>query len=530
MENRNTMKKRTTIGFKALAWILTSLSLASCNDAWDAHYGLEQTGKIDSNIYDYISSRSDLSLFRAMIEQTGYDSILKQSKSYTVWAPTNAALAGSPVLTDTMLWKNLVSNHIATYSHPVSQADSLTITMLNGKRLVYDFKDTTATMDGIQVLEKDRATKNGLVQVISDILPFRNNVWDFIQLQPGLDSLRTFVHSLDKKVLDMEKSYDNNVFIDSVFYTTNPVKDYLGHFDLEDSIYTALMPDNAAWTEAYNRISPYYKTKASDGGAAVQRFNTQWTMIQDLFFWGKINTPYSDSVLVSTHWNKLTNPDSLFLNAQKIPLSNGLAYQTSRLYHKPKDTWCKEIRIEAESSIYGRKSDNYEITTLSSLGSQFNVSKNSYISCKPTSPNALSPLTLTFNIPNTLSTKYNIYVVFVPTIISDTTDKRPSKMNFFLSTSANAPAVIFPTTPINPTPLLTDPLNMTKMLVVKNYEFPTTNIVTDPYLARAKTPQGYTSSVTFGLKMRNVSGTSPADLKNFNRFTRVDCIILEPVQ
>jgi hypothetical protein len=502
--------------------------MVSCTDTWDAHYGPENTGKIDSNIFEYINSRSDLSIFRDMLVKTGYDSILNQSKSYTVWAPTNASLAGNPILTDTASWLKVVTNHIASYAHPVSQADSMTITMLNGKRLVFNFKDTSATMDNIPVVERDRATNNGLVQVLSALLPYRNNQWDNMMLYPGLDSLRAFVKSMDIKVLDMDKSYENNVFIDSVFKTTNQIKTLLGDFDLEDSIYTSILPDNAAWIDAYSRISPYFKTKPTDGGALTQRYNTQWSMIHDLFFRGRVNTPYKDSTIVSTNWDKLTNPDSLFMNSEKIILSNGYGYKTSKLNHKAADSWCKEIRVEAENAVYGRKSENYDVSTISSLGTKFNLSRNSYIYCKPTSTSALSPLTLTFNIPNTLSTKYNIYVVFVPTVITDTTDKRPYKMNFFLSTNANATAPTY--TQIGASNQLTDPLKVTKLLVAKNYTFPTTNIISSSSLVRAQTPMGATSAVTFGLKMRNMGGTSATEIKNFNRAMRVDCLILEPVQ
>lgn len=529
MENHNKMKKLKKFGYPALVLLLTSLSIASCSDAWDAHYGLETTGKIDSNIFDYIKSRNDLSIFQGMILKTGYDSILNQSKAYTVWAPTNAALEGNPILLDTANWKNLVGNHLASYAHPVSQADSMTITMLNGKRLVFNYKDTTATMDGFSLIEIDKATNNGLVQVMNDVLPYRYNQWENILKSSGLDSLRAYVLSLNKKTFDRNRSFDNGVFIDSFFVTTNQILSYLGYLNLEDSIYTAILPDNAAWIDAYNRISPYFVTKETDGGVVTQRANTLWNMVHDLFFWGHINTPTGDSILVSTNWNQLTNPDSLFMNSEKFILSNGYAYKTSKLYHKPIDSWCKEIRVEAENSFGGRTSTNYEITTMSSLGTKFNLSRNAYINCRPTSTSALSPLTLTFPIPNTLSTKYNIYAVFVPTVITDTTDKRPCKLEFSLSLNANASAPSY--TKLVVANNLTDPLNMTKMLLLSNYEFTTTNLINIAGGVNAKIPQGdLTPPITIGLKIKNLGGTSPAEVKNFNRALRIDCIILEPVQ
>jgi len=535
MENRNTMKKLKKIGYPALIFLLTSLSFTSCSDEWDAHYSLENTGKIDSNIFDYIKSRSDLSLFRAMILNTGYDSILSQSKAYTVWAPTDSSLVDNPILLDTASWKNLVGNHIASWAHPVSQADSQTITMLNGKRLMYNFMDATASMDGVTVIEKDRATKNGLVQVMSGILPYRYNQWENIFQQPGIDSLRNYVLSLNRKVLDNNRSYDNGVFIDSFFITTNQILNSLGNFNLEDSIYTSILPNNAAWIDAYNRISPYYKTKAIDGGAVAQRTNTLWSIVRDLFFWGRIDVPTNKAKLVSTNWTTLKNPDSLFLNAQKKVLSNGYAYTTSKLQQKAADSWCKEIRVEAENAFSGRIPANYTVTTNSSLGTKFNVSNNAYVYCNPTSTSALSPLTMTFPIPNTLSTKYNIYVVFIPSVITDTTDKRPYKVDFYMSnninlaTNVNGPQPTFGAK-MNATSIVTDPLNVTKVLVAKNYEFTTANITNGGYLIRSLIPQGLSSPTTVGLKIRNVGGTSATEIKNFNRAMCIDCVILEPVQ
>lgn len=526
------MKKLLRIRYSLLVLMLTGLSITSCSDVWEAHYGLDNTGKIDSSIFEYIQTRDDLSIFEGMIRQTRYDSVLNKSNAYTVWAPNNASLEGNPILLDTASWMNFVSNHIASYAHPVSQADSMTITMLNGKRLVFNANELSATMDNVSLVEKDIATKNGLLQIINDVLPYRNNVWENMLLYPGLDSLKAYLRSMEIRTFDEDRSFDNSVFIDSFFIYTNRVRNLLGYFNVEDSIYTSILPDNQAWIEAYNRILPYFKTKAADGGEAVQRYNTQWTMVQDLFFWDRINLPITDSIITSTSWNKLTNPDSLFMNAEKITLSNGFAYKTSKLNHKPKDSWCKEIRVEAENALSGRASLNYDVTSFSSLGTKFNLSRNSYIYCRATSTSALSQLTMTFPIPNTLSTKYNIYAVFVPTVVTDSTDKRPYKVECSLSYNVNAAVnqqlftkFVLPTN-------VTDSVKVTKLLIAKDFEFATTNISGIRGLAGTIVPKnsGLTSPTNIGLKIRNIVGTSAADKKNFNRDMRIDCILLEPVQ
>jgi hypothetical protein len=210
-------------------------------------------------------------------------------------------------------------------------------------------------------------------------------------------------------------------------------------------------------------------------------------------------------------------------------LSNGYGYKTSKLYHKPKDSWCKEIRVEAENSTGGRTSTNFDITSLSSLGTKFSASRNNYIYCKPTSTSALSPLTVTFPIPNTLSTKYNIYAVFIPTVITDTTDKRPYKLEFSISLNANTAAPLY--TKLNVPKNVTDSISITKLLLAKNYEFLTTNLISSGGgIAATKTPKEATTPITIGLKIKNIAGTTPAEIKNFNRGMRIDCLILEPVQ
>jgi len=405
---------------------------------------------------------------------------------------------------------------------------------LNGKRLLFNYMDTSATMDGLPIIEKDKATMNGLVQVMGDVLPYRFNHWENIMQTPGLDSLRDYATSLNQRILDESKSYENNVFVDSVFFTYNQMLSLLGDLDKEDSIYTALLPSNAAWNEAYNRILPYFKTKDVDGGALTQRANTLWSMVHDLFFWGELETPIASEELVSTNWNSLSNPDSLFMNSDKKILSNGYAYITNKLYHKPFDSWCGEIRIEAENALGGRLTQNYDVLSNSSLGTNFSASNNSYIYCRATSTSALSPLSLSFPIPNTLSTKYNIYVVFVPTVITDTTDLRPYKLEFSISYNINlatnnqGPQPTY--TKLNVANNLTDPLNVTKLLIAKDFEFTTSNITSIGGLKRATIPQGLSSAVNIGLKIRNIGGTSTTEKKNFNRDMRIDCIILEPVQ
>ena len=147
----------------------------------------------------------------------------------------------------------------------------------------------------------------------------------------------------------------------------------------------------------------------------------------------------------------------------------------------------------------------------------FNISGGYFLNCKPTSTSSLIPLYVNVPIPNVFSMKYNVYVVFVPTVISDTTDKRPYKINFYLSTNANATSPMY--TQLGASNQLTNATSITKLLVASNYEFTNSNIVHDP---------NSTSKIT--IRVRNMGGVSTTELKNYNRNMRIDYILLQPVE
>ena len=82
-------------GTSVLALLTFLLVFVSCSDEWDKHYNdVSIDSKSDLNLYDYIKSKDNLTRFTSMLETTGYDSILSEPLSFTVWAPNDDALSG----------------------------------------------------------------------------------------------------------------------------------------------------------------------------------------------------------------------------------------------------------------------------------------------------------------------------------------------------------------------------------------------------------------------------------------------------
>jgi len=520
-------------GIPMITMLLLTVLAVSCRDDWDKHYYAEQANKSKLNLYEYIQSQADLSVFSKMIKSTGYDTVLNKSQTFTVWAPDNEALA-SVDLNDTALIRKIVKNHITRFSFATSGITSKTILMLDNKLIDFAKGGAGYTFGGKTIVQSDVATQNGIIHILSEFAPYKMNIWEFLHQSGDIDSIRSYIDSLTINQIDTAASYKDGYFVRNVYKSTNKALTYLGKFKTEDSIYTAILPTNAAWKEAYNRIFPFFNTLSKDGGVNAQIKNTKWTLIQDLFFRGKQTLPIAGDSLYSTYGHGFANPNRLFNGAQVTEMSNGLSYVTNQLMSNSTDSWFKEIRVEAENSRDGRITSNYNGTTVSNIGTGYNISKGNYLRLDPTTTSSLSKLFVSFPIPNTLSAKYNIYCVFVPASIVDTADHRPYQVQFFLSyTNELGVPVLNAAVDVNNTVQLppktsytftTTPSNQPqKMLVVSGFQFPFCNLVNR---------RDYISSLlsTVTLKVQNAGTPANETAKKVNRTLRIDCIILEPVQ
>lgn len=532
--------------------ILIAVFAVSCADEWDEHYNATAPDKLDKNLYEYLKTQENLSVFSTMLELTGYDSIINEAQTFTVWAPDNEALKDyvpsllmiavdpefgedlkGPGIYSLSDIRKLVGNHITRFSQTSSGLKLRKVLMLNGK--VVEFSKTgNALLFGEKTVTKsDIAVSNGIVHVLSAFTPYRKNLWEFINETEGLESLREYINSLTREEFDPEASIVDGVLMDSIMRETNDLLEMVAALNTEDSTYTAILPDNNAWSEAYDRIFPYFKTTDADGGEEIQTKRAKWALVSNLFFRGKIGTPVVADTLVSTLGLPYAAPARLFENAQANVMSNGLSYVSPQLKYTANEAWFSPIRIEAEYNFFGRLTSNYEASTLSGLGTGATISARNYALFTDISQSSLSNLSVTFPIPNTLSGKYNIYCVFVPAKLVDSTDVRPYKVKFSLKYTDSAGKVVNfgAVTAANEVKapngtkgtFTTNPEIVDKMLVVKDFEFPYSNIID-------YTEQNFINNISVALKVENATAKTPAEMVKFNRNLRIDCIILEPVQ
>jgi hypothetical protein len=527
------------LGFPLIVTLILAMSAVSCSDVWDEHYNSEPLNKSSLNLYQYISADTTLTKFTKMLNKTGYDSILSQIQSYTVWAPTNAALADVD-LNDSVQVSNIVKNHITRFSYSTSVLENAgkILRMFDKKLLAFEKSTTGFTFAGKAIIKSDLATRNGIVHILGEYAPYTYNFWEFIDKTPGLDSLKTCLNSLTVNTYDPAASFQDGVFVDSVKRPSNVILDKVAALNTEDSIYTAILPNNTAWSAAYAQIAPYYKFLATDGGVKSQMLYTKLSLIQDLFFRSKLNLPFTGTTLKSTIGHNFSQPANLFssTNTPEV-LSNGIACVSNKLDLRPTESWFDTIRVETEwASFKALQKFNYDQSVYSSVGSNLSISGGRYLYLRDLSVNGLNPPYAIFDIPNTLSAKYNIYCVFVPASLVTNGDTRPNKVSFYLSyidaagkkvinaaIDANNLLTTKTTTLMNKFPagagvFTTKPSVVDKVLVAKNVVFPYCNLLTST-----------NSLSTVSLSVVNAAGFSTADKALFNRNLMIDCIILEPV-
>src|SRR6188508_692001 len=94
--------------------ILWAFIIGGACDDWDEHNQTTDE-KLNENLLQLINKDPQLSTFSEYLTATGYDQVLTTSKTFTVWAPDNNALATlSPdIVNDVAQLTLFVGNHIS---------------------------------------------------------------------------------------------------------------------------------------------------------------------------------------------------------------------------------------------------------------------------------------------------------------------------------------------------------------------------------------------------------------------------------
>lgn len=487
-KDKRTEKERINILF-VICSLFLSVAQMSCTD-WDDHYTAEEhlQPSATQTIWQNISSRNDLSQFRALVEKAGMAEKLDEVNSYTVWAPKNGTYNYDSIsqLSDSLLKARFLNNHIALYSHSITGKDSSRVEMLNLKKKYFLGTSGQYTIAGIPISVPNIASSNGFLHVINEAIPYRASIFESLNNETyPIDSISDYIHRYDVHEIDLNKStegptlhgertYLDTVYIDYNRYVSMPNR----YINEEDSSYTMIVPTNEAWTKARNAIKKYLNIVPSykflDGTVDSERSkNTKETTyidadyLQDsiasmflmqnliinnnLYDNGKLKTLAEgqdlevDSLMfggetaysiggITYYYSsyKLYKNDAreLMKGIKRQEASNGSLFITDTLRWQPWNYWNSPIQIEGEWADRGG-SDGVVSVARNSVGmGQQNpavpgkVSGSAFLNV---TARANRNPKIDFYLDGILSTEYNIYVVVLPNNITNIYDTIPRK-------------------------------------------------------------------------------------------------------
>lgn len=337
---------------------LGMLSVIGCSDPWDDH-----TEAGDANLQENLSERlmanSETSSFGQLLAQTGYDSILKASKTYTVWAPTNEAMeqVDEEILSDAEKSRLFIKNHIAlsTYSS-VSDVDTVTVHMLSNKYLQFLEGNRIA---GAQVIEADHYASNGIFHTIDKALEPRLNIWEYLQENEDDYTVSEYLSSLDEfhiyhraDSIAQANPEAHNIYADSL---TNSYLYNVYNLNNEKNKYTFFLMEDEGFAQETEKLEPYLNKGEADSTRAFARYFA----LRDMAFHGIYSRENLPDTLTSQFGVKVPIDKDKIL--EEIPLSNGIIYRMSSV-DVPLEKRLVTTRIEGEEPIGFSQNDKEEYT------------------------------------------------------------------------------------------------------------------------------------------------------------------------
>lgn len=312
---------------KGLFASITLLAAASCSNPWEDHSNTNDDN-LKLTLSERIKNTPETSEFGKLLVETGFDNELSNSKTYTVWAPTNDAIAQvNPALLNDLASKRLfVQNHIAlTAFSSVTEQDTVTVQMLSNKYL--EFKNGTVMVDA-NVVTADQYAANGLFHIISKALEPKSNIWEYLKERTASNAMSEYLFTLDEFNLyqsdSIAKAFEfHEIYADSL---TNSYLKNVYNLNNEKNKYTFFLLEDDAFNTEVEKLEPYLTKSNQDSTTTYASYFT----VRDFAFHKAIpREKLSETLFVSRFGVEVGIDESKIV--EEIQLSNGIVYIMSSL-------------------------------------------------------------------------------------------------------------------------------------------------------------------------------------------------------
>lgn len=360
--------------------------LGACSELSDKDYfkNIETTVNsdelvvVDMSSEEYLSKEPEYSSINELFKSHGIFTALEQKNQLsTMLVVENSdfqAPAGKEAEIDNAV-KAHVSDIAVSPANLKTEGNNMRIMMWHGKYINVDLDDAARNegkiaghiMFGTSAVKKVVKTNSGYIYVLSSLLNIPKSIYDYItNLDDNYSILRDSILASGTKEFDKKNSKpigvndEGNTVYDSVFIYKNT--HFLEkNFDLSSESLTAtlLLTSNAVVEEAIADAKVrLQKWGLWDEWNADRQYNFEYTMrhwIMDAAFFDKKLTPETlqskdeENDMLTSIFSKYWKTSVQQINPTPIELSNGIAYQVTRL-HIPNNVliW----RLKEDFSIY----------------------------------------------------------------------------------------------------------------------------------------------------------------------------------
>ena len=331
------MKKNT---LHILLLLTAVIWLNGCKNVVDEHNEIVNVD-YSTDLFQKIAGQANLSKFTEYVRSTGYDKVLSSSQTYTIWAPTNDALAAldAAIVNDPVKLKDFVANHIGLTASPAPKGVTDTV-----KVLLQNKKYATMvgpTFEEAAIVGNPAFVKNGALYVIDKAVPTKLNVWDFMLSSTDAILQTNYIANLSTQVIDTANAtiIGYNALGNPIFAPNPPMVSRNAYWNsvadlrIESQQYTFFMLQDATYTTERNRLEPYYPNGSS------------FILVRDLVVKGLYNLDKLPDTLISTRGVKIPVKKSAIVKSYKA--SNGIVYVMNALPFRTKDK-VPTFKIEGE--------------------------------------------------------------------------------------------------------------------------------------------------------------------------------------
>jgi hypothetical protein len=559
------------------------LAGSSCED----EVGIKVTPETpfaDKTLYEVIMDDPELTEFVEVINACGVecaDSLFKQSRVYTVWAPVNGTFNKDSIIAETVadengnsnrdiVFRSFVEAHIANHLVPANGTldEDNTVLLLNNKNAVFagNYK-AGYTFAGVELKAKNIRVRNGILHKLSSPSEYKYSIWEYMKIAEGVDSVANYLYSYNVTKFNEGQSIPGPIvdgeqtFIDSVFVTSNNWLDPwggVGNINSEDSTYIVYVPTNEMWENMVKKAEAHYNYDFSftnlSQATKIERDSLRryYARLHNLkYMTYSVNeqkhVQSSDSAMPAYRGGKR----ALFAKADleknvifEKELSNGTFKVVDAMPYNQIDLWHDTIFLEGEHQSMWNYGTNQpaEVEVLTAYKSQINkdsmllgaeVSGGAYFSYLKESGTA----TAKFKIPKVLSAKYHVAIVFVPKNITNEFVKKedmyPCRLDIVMKQELggeDADPIELYTAKYNSTAskdkaLYSDPFKMDTLFFTTDGE----KAIIEPRFCEFYEGEAKDYHITLEINTKTATNSEKRQGKNFDTSIRIDKIMLIPV-